>query len=90
MKFVRAFGQFWYDFLIGDDWKIAVGVVSTLALGMMVLLAVSPNDKVFTSFMGLALMGAFAVALRSPPERSHDQLPAQGAAHQRNEEAGGH
>ena len=23
MKYLKAFGQFWYDFIIGDDWKIA-------------------------------------------------------------------
>lgn len=24
---IRAFGAFWYDFIIGDDWRVAVGVV---------------------------------------------------------------
>ena len=24
---LRAFGAFWYDFIIGDDWRVAVGVV---------------------------------------------------------------
>ena len=28
---LRAFGAFWYDFVIGDDWLIAVGVVLGLA-----------------------------------------------------------
>lgn len=28
---LRAFGAFWYDFVVGDDWRIALGVV--LALG---------------------------------------------------------
>ncbi len=23
---IRAFGAFWYDFIIGDDWRVAVGV----------------------------------------------------------------
>jgi hypothetical protein len=27
---VRSFAKFWYDFLIGDDWTIAAGVVVTL------------------------------------------------------------
>ncbi|HEY5358482.1 MAG TPA: hypothetical protein VIJ82_12535 [Streptosporangiaceae bacterium] len=27
---LRAFGAFWYDFVIGDDWVIAVGVVIAL------------------------------------------------------------
>jgi hypothetical protein len=28
---VRAFGAFWWDFIVGDDWRIAVGVVLALA-----------------------------------------------------------
>lgn len=28
---VRAFGAFWYDFVIGDDWRVALGVVIALA-----------------------------------------------------------
>ena len=27
MQRLRAFGAFWYDFVIGDDWLVAVGVV---------------------------------------------------------------
>ena len=28
---LRQFGAFWYDFVIGDDWRVAVGVVLALA-----------------------------------------------------------
>jgi hypothetical protein len=34
---VKAFLRFWYDFVVGDDWTIAVGVV--LALSVTALLA---------------------------------------------------
>jgi hypothetical protein len=34
---MRAFLRFWYDFIVGDDWTIAVGVV--LALGATAALA---------------------------------------------------
>ncbi|HWD84839.1 MAG TPA: hypothetical protein VG321_03740 [Solirubrobacteraceae bacterium] len=30
MNRVRAFGAFLYDFVIGDDWRIAAGVVVAL------------------------------------------------------------
>jgi hypothetical protein len=30
MRWLTQFGKFWYDFIIGDDWRIAVGVVLTL------------------------------------------------------------
>lgn len=29
---LKAFGAFWYDFVIGDDWRVAVGVVLAIAL----------------------------------------------------------
>lgn len=29
---IRALGAFVYDFVIGDDWTLAVGVVAALAL----------------------------------------------------------
>lgn len=28
---LRAFGAFWYDFVIGDDWRVALGVIAALA-----------------------------------------------------------
>jgi hypothetical protein len=27
-----AFVAFWYDFIVGDDWRIAIGVLAALAL----------------------------------------------------------
>ncbi|MBR7833554.1 hypothetical protein KDL01_09770 [Actinospica durhamensis] len=28
---LRAFGAFWYDFVVGDDWRVAVVVIVALA-----------------------------------------------------------
>ena len=32
MNRIKAFGAFWYDFVIGDDWRLALMVVAGLAL----------------------------------------------------------
>ena len=32
MKRLRAFGAFLYDFVVGDDWRVAAGVVVALAV----------------------------------------------------------
>lgn len=32
MRYVRAFGQFWWNFIVGDDWTVAAGVALALAL----------------------------------------------------------
>jgi hypothetical protein len=29
---IRAFGAFWYDFIVGDDWVVALGVLLALAI----------------------------------------------------------
>jgi hypothetical protein len=31
MRWLVGFGRFWYDFLVGDDWTIAVAVVAAVA-----------------------------------------------------------
>jgi hypothetical protein len=28
---IKAFGMFWYDFVVGDDWRVALGVIGALA-----------------------------------------------------------
>ena len=28
---LKSFGRFWYDFVVGDDWRVALGVVVALA-----------------------------------------------------------
>jgi hypothetical protein len=32
MRYVRSFVAFWWDFIVGDDWRIAAGVVAALGL----------------------------------------------------------
>jgi len=36
VKYVRAFLRFWWDFIVGDDWRVAAGIA--VALGLTVLL----------------------------------------------------
>jgi hypothetical protein len=32
MKYLRSFGRFWWDFVVGDDWRVAVALAAALAL----------------------------------------------------------
>lgn len=36
MKRVRTFGHFWWDFVIGDDWRLALGGALALALTALI------------------------------------------------------
>jgi len=37
MRWIKSFVLFWYDFIVGDDWLIAAGVVIALALSMLLV-----------------------------------------------------
>ena len=32
MKAIVRFGRFWYDFIVGDDWRIAVTVIALVGV----------------------------------------------------------
>jgi hypothetical protein len=36
MRWLVNFGRFWYDFIVGDDWTIALGVIAAVALTAVV------------------------------------------------------
>jgi hypothetical protein len=32
VRYLRSFGRFWWDFIVGDDWVVAAGVAVALGL----------------------------------------------------------
>ena len=63
MNALKSIGQFWYDFIVGDDWKIAVAVVSALGV-LLVLLAAGVVSSGLATVVGAVLMfGLFAIGL---------------------------
>ena len=39
---LKAFGAFWYDFIIGDDWTVAAGIVLALIITGVVATTATP------------------------------------------------
>jgi hypothetical protein len=37
MSRLRAFGSFWLDFVVGDDWRLAVGLIAALGLSALLV-----------------------------------------------------
>ena len=60
MSRLRRFGQFWWDFVVGDDWRIAAGVV--VALGASA--AVAASDEPAWWIVPLAVAALLYVSLR--------------------------
>jgi hypothetical protein len=63
MRYVRGFLGFWYDFIVGDDWKIAAAVVVALGAGALAVLAGYGDSAAFPPLVGLGVLAAFVVAV---------------------------
>jgi hypothetical protein len=65
MRLVTAFGRFCWDFVVGDDWRIAAGVVAVLAAGAVVVARGTLDDEVVTVLVGagIALVATASIVL---------------------------
>ena len=63
MRFVKAFGRFWYDFIIGDDWKIAAAVVLALSALAGLVVEHALSDTALAVLGAALIVGCFAVSL---------------------------
>jgi hypothetical protein len=52
---IKAFGRFWYDFVVGDDWRVAVGVVVALAVTFAVAATAVPAWWVLPATVAILL-----------------------------------
>lgn len=71
---LAAFALFWWDFIVGDDWKIAAGVVVALAVTAAVATSTVPAwwllPVVVLAVLSLSLRAALRAALRANTEGS--------------------
>ncbi len=65
MSYVAAFARFWWDFVVGDDWRVAAGLV--LALGVTALVA--HDDVSAWWLMPVAVVGLLTFSIRRAVRR---------------------
>jgi len=58
MKYVRQFGAFLYDFLVGDAWELFVGPIVVLVAAWLLVQAGQPSEVVAV----FVVVGVLAVA----------------------------
>ena len=56
MRLVAGFGRFWWDFVVGDDWRIAAGVVVVLGLGAVLVSAARASDPLVAALTAAGIM----------------------------------
>jgi hypothetical protein len=73
MNRIKAFGAFWYDFIVGDDWRVAVAVVIALAITDGIAAAAIPAWWVLPATVAILLplsLWRVARTRRAVPPRS--------------------
>jgi hypothetical protein len=60
-SWLRAFGAFWWDFIVGDDWRLAAGVVAAIALTA----TLTRTHREVWWFLPLAVLTLLALSLLS-------------------------
>ena len=66
MRYLRSFGLFWWDFVVGDDWRVAAGLA--VALGLTWLL--ERNDVSAWWLLPVAVGLVLAESLRREARKS--------------------
>ena len=68
---LRSFGAFWWDFVVGDDWRTAVGVVTALAATALLAGTGVPAWWL----LPLAVLGLFAASLHRTTRGARVRTP---------------
>jgi hypothetical protein len=70
MKFLTTFARFWYDFIVGDDWRLAVGTVAAITV---VTVAANRDINVWWALLLMvsALLAVSVNAAARKPVRQH-------------------
>ena len=70
MGYVKTFLLFWYDFIVGDDWQVAVGVVAALVLTIVVSRAGAPAWWIVP--LGVALLLPYSLLRATRRHRAEE------------------
>ena len=63
MGLITGLGRFMYDFIVGDAWEIAAGIVLVLVLGVAALRAGAVSADVLPVLMGAGIVLVVSLSL---------------------------
>jgi hypothetical protein len=52
---LKAVARFWYDFVVGDDWRVAVAVIAALAVTHAVSTTSAPAWPILPAIVAIVL-----------------------------------
>ena len=74
IRWLRSFGAFWYDFVIGDDWRGAAVVVLALALTAVLVHVAGLNAWWLLPLAAIAALG-WSLRRAVRPRQQRDHIP---------------
>ena len=63
MRFLRGFGRFWFDFIVGDDWRIALGVVVVLGVGALAVTTDAVAAELLMPLLAAAIVAVVSASI---------------------------
>jgi hypothetical protein len=70
VRFVTGFGRFWWDFIVGDDWKIAAGVAVVLAIGAALVAGTDLSDTAISLLAGAGILAVVTASIVAGARRA--------------------
>jgi len=61
MRIVAGFARFWWDFIVGDDWRIAAGVLAVLAVGALLVSSARASDPLVAALTAVGIFDALSL-----------------------------
>jgi len=75
MRLARAFARFWWEFVVGDDWRIAAGVVLVLSAGAVLVATGALSDGVLVPLVGAGIVAVASVSIVAGARRRPSAQP---------------
>ena len=63
MRFILGFFDFWYQLIIGDDWRVAAGVGVALVVGGLLGVYEVISGSALAVVVGVLIFGGFVLNL---------------------------
>ena len=63
MKYVVGFFRFWWDFIVGEDWKIAAGVACVLSIGAVLAAYSNLSDAALSLLAGAGILAVVTASI---------------------------
>jgi purine-cytosine permease-like protein len=70
MRYVIGFARFWWDFVVGDEWRIAAGVVTSLAAGALLVSLTDVSDTIVSILVAAGIITVAIVSITGPARRA--------------------